>query len=178
MRRKHWIALGVVLVLALAAGLLLPALQPAREIGTPARCPSMLKQIGYGCHLYASDYDDKFPPGLGHLYPDIISDGKVFLCPSAGTALALEVDLAAAALRQYRPAMFKESHTDYVYVAGLTAKDPKDLVLAHDRDGNHEGHRNVLFVGGNVEWMKEEDFCTALGKTQEFLKVRGSGGAR
>ena len=175
MRRKLWIALGVVLFVGVAAGLILPALRSAREMGTPARCPSMLKQIGYGCHLYAIDHDERFPPSLGHLYPGLISDGKVFLCPSAKTAVALEEDLAAAALREYRPAMFMERHTDYVYVAGLRADDPKHLVVAHDKAGNHEGHRNVLFVGSNVEWMKDDKFQAALARTREYLKAKETG---
>ena len=172
MRRKIWIALGLALVVGVAAHFLLPALAPfPRPRAKRTRCASSLKQIGYGCHLYACDHDEEFPPGLGELYPNYISDGVVFVCPMARNAVSLEHDLGVA-LREYEPAMFKEKHADYTYVAGLAADGPKDLVIAYDRDGNHDGGRNALFVGSNVEWMKEDDFQTALAKTQEYLKAR------
>ena len=175
MRRKLWIALGVVLLVGVLAGILLPGLQPASDqCGPRWRCRWNLKQIGYGCHLCAIEHDEKFPPGLGHLYGDLITDGKLFLCPMADNAIAIEDD-SSVPLASYTPDMFTERHTDYEYVAGLSPSDPPDLVLAYDRAGNHDGGRNVLFVGNNVEWMKEDDFQAALAKTREYLKVKESG---
>ncbi|MHC4505494.1 MAG: hypothetical protein ACYTFI_19490 [Planctomycetota bacterium] len=178
MRRKLWIGLGVVLLVGVLAGLLLPALQPASEHHGPrSRCRSNLKQIGYGCHLYAIDHDEKFPPGFGHLYPDFLSDSKVFLCRMAKRATAIEDD-GSVPLADYSPGMFTERHTDYAYVPGLRADDPKHLVVAYSREGNHEGGRWALFIGTNVEWMNEDEFQAALAKTREYLKAKESGGAR
>ncbi len=59
--------LVVISIIALLIGLLLPALSQAREAGRRATCLSNMKQIGYGMHFYAKDYDT-FVPREGHYY--------------------------------------------------------------------------------------------------------------
>lgn len=155
----------------------------AREGARRARCSSNLKQIGYGCHLYSSDHAEKFPPGLGDLYPDFISDGKVFICPTACRATAVEDD-PGFSRHGYRPAVFGDTHADYVYVSGLRASDPKDYVLAFDEEWNHPdklelGRRykrgvNVLYVGANVEWTHDIDALhERLAKQEKELAAKG-----
>ncbi len=177
MRRKLLIVLGVVTVVGVAAGLIIPAIAASRERPHNYwRCPSNLKQIGYGCHLYSSDFEGAFPPSLGHLYLEFISDGRVFLCRSADRASPIE-HAPGFSLEGYTPEMLTDTHTDYVYVAGLADSDPEDLVVAYDREGNHPDGRNVLFVGSNVEWMTEAAFQAALGKTREHLAAKTVSGA-
>lgn len=56
--------LVVVGIVAVLAGLLLPVLSQARERGRRAACASMLADFGRAFHLYAQDYDGRFPnPG-------------------------------------------------------------------------------------------------------------------
>ena len=50
--------LVVIAIIAILAGMLLPALQTAREKGRMAKCTSNLKQIGTTHVLYAGDWDD------------------------------------------------------------------------------------------------------------------------
>ncbi len=54
--------LVVIAIIAILAGMLLPALNSARERGRSAKCVSNLKQLGTGNMLYAADYDDYFMP--------------------------------------------------------------------------------------------------------------------
>lgn len=54
--------LVTVSVIAILAGLLLPALNKAREKARAQACLNILKQTGMGMALYQSDYDDFFAP--------------------------------------------------------------------------------------------------------------------
>ena len=54
--------LVVVAIIAILAGLLLPALNKARQSGIQAKCSNALKQMGTAGHCYASDYDDWWMP--------------------------------------------------------------------------------------------------------------------
>ena len=52
--------LVVIAVIAILAGLLLPALAKAKEKGRQAKCQSNLKQISIGTTMYADDFNDTF----------------------------------------------------------------------------------------------------------------------
>jgi prepilin-type N-terminal cleavage/methylation domain-containing protein/prepilin-type processing-associated H-X9-DG protein len=61
--------LVVIAVIAVLMGILMPALQRAREQGKATVCMSNMKQIGLAARLYAEDYDGRiwlaedYPPG-------------------------------------------------------------------------------------------------------------------
>ncbi|OGV48237.1 MAG: hypothetical protein A2017_13585 [Lentisphaerae bacterium GWF2_44_16] len=61
--------LVVVAVIAILAGLLLPALQRARDLTKRTSCANKLKQIGTGTLMYANDYNDFLPP-YGKVFPN------------------------------------------------------------------------------------------------------------
>ncbi len=179
MRRKLLGVLVAVLVLGLLAGLLLPALFASRETSWHPSCRTNLRIIGFGFHMYASDHEERFPPNLEGLFPGYVPStrprerppGGVFLCPSADRAKpVLTADLPAGAADA--AAVFREEHTDYVYIPGLLATDPPDLILACDKPGNHDAGRLVVPVGGRIEWMEEPDFQAALAKTREHIARR------
>ena len=180
--RKRRLLLPLLIVIPVVLGIALVALARARERARRTRCHSNLnKGILYAFHLYASDFEESFPPTLGHLYPNYISDGKVFLCPSAGRATALE-DNPHFSPEDYTPAMFGDTHTDYVYVSGLTASDPWHYVLAFDDQWNHDGEGinvcNTGFGGGRMSNIKavheqlarQEKELAAQGRKMKLLR--------
>ena len=53
--------LVVIAIIAILAAMLLPALGRAKEYSKAITCTSNLKQLGYGFHMYADDYNGWMP---------------------------------------------------------------------------------------------------------------------
>jgi len=165
---------GTTFSLGIGAGMLLPALASARERARRTKCMSILKQMGYGCHLYSADFNEKFPANLGTLFPMYVADGSLFICPTAMQATAItQVDLPAGAREATK--VFGERHTDYAYVSGLSATGNADWVLAFDKAaGNHaRSGRNVLHIGAHVTWLSEAEFQLRLASTLHEARAAG-----
>lgn len=82
--------LVVIAMMAILAGMLLPALNNSRESARSTSCLANLKQIGLSCSMYSTDYDDYIVPGLsgtlaaqGILFKNGYCIPKIFECPTS-----------------------------------------------------------------------------------------------
>lgn len=78
--------LTVIAIIGLLAGMLLPAVQKARERGRQSDCINNLRQFAMSWTMYKDDRKDKpgeqYPAFLSTLYPEYISSTNQYVCKS------------------------------------------------------------------------------------------------
>ncbi len=77
--------LVVIAIIGILAGLLLPALTRAQRNARTAKCKEQLHQFDLAIQNYRACYDGIVPPWLSNLYPRLIANEKLYLCPEDHT---------------------------------------------------------------------------------------------
>jgi len=149
-------------ILAILAGLLLPALARARGEARKAACKNNLRQIGIAVQAYSMDHKGQLPttgtPGdrfgsLDLLIQEGYLDGaRLFHCPSDAVAPS---GMTSRGLT--------DATCSYFYDNTVRPDAASDTMIVYDESVDiHGDGRNVLFMDGSVRWLLESDFQNRL----------------
>lgn len=124
--------LVVMAIISILAAMLLPALTRARQQARAVACRSNLKQIGYSCGMYQTDFDELFATSANTAFP-FVADGWGAAWDADYTDAVPGIDVIIQPLQVY-------AHFGYLRIGWVDNRDrivgsvlqcPSDRAAAH-----------------------------------------------
>ena len=154
----------VIAIIAILTGMLLPALNAARESARKASCMSNLKQIGLGIKQYANmmRWEGWYPSDVKDTNTAVgafnllintkkMTDTGMYICPSATTHNTKSTGTATNTKTEFTSKPLTTDNVSYRYSKySLSESSAADSAVAADASTNHTDAGNVLFVDGHV----------------------------
>lgn len=174
--------LVVIGVIAVLAGLLLPALSSARESARRAACKSNLKQIFTATQTYEMDYH-RFPysgSGNGEAIVTLAKEylqPKIFECPSDANSVETlpddSTDPSGWAVNQNNSVYASYIYLNHARDSPVTWKHASqnpwlwcELHGGNDAENEYQNHGNkgghVLWIDGSVQWLPQPEWETDI----------------
>jgi len=174
--------LVVIAIIAILASFLLPTLSSARERARRTTCMNNLKQFSLAYEMYAEDYYEKFPDQPDALYgtPDdciytkYIKTTEIFWCPSSiNRGNEAPPTIEGSTNWGGKNHSYYDWDNSYAFVFGLTTSNncSRPVPVISDKGiysdavthGNHKDGMNVLYLEGNVIWVKVNELYDSDG---------------
>jgi len=139
----------VCLALTIAASILLPAMNRAKETANRAKCSKTLKALAHAVYLYANENHWICPDRIENLMLREDIAPEIFICPSSSDTPA-----TGQTPEQTAAALATPGHCSYIYLANPQTKfDDPNIVLLFEPMKNHGDGFHAVFADLHVEFI-------------------------